>query len=364
MNTSSKSAWDTYKGNELSALTPILTELGFELFPEQPHVGGERFLMQAVTTTSGKKVILEGVRRNDNLRVIIKATRDPFGIHELEHERLCRKVLGSIRFAYDVFSTPEEVAFVKKEGFLIAITAYIPKDAPFVSRPTKEQFAFALRALKAQEGAHAATFEQERLVRKTFGLREYADYLESFKRFAEGSSSQELFSSAQAYLEHHEQEITQYGGFLTHTDFVPHNFRIHDGVMYLLDHSSLRFGNKYEGWARFLNFMALYNPELEEALVTYVQNNRTPEERAALTAMRIYRLGELIAYYHATLAHSEGDLLTLNTIRVALWTTGLSNLVKDPTRTRIFSQEEVTQYQSRRDALRSNDEEKRQKNLH
>jgi len=364
MNTSSKSAWEIYKENELLALTPILTELGFELFPEQPHIGGERFLMQAVTTTSGRKVILEGFRVRDNLRVIIKATRDQSGIGELEHEQLCRKVLGNIRFAYGVFSTPTEVAFVRREGFLIAISAYIPKDAPFVSRPTEEQFTFALCAFKAQEGAHAATFEQERLVRKTFGLREYADYIASFTTFSESFTDPSLASSAQTYLVSQEREITQYGGFLTHTDFVPHNFRIHDGIMYLLDHSSLRFGNKYEGWARFLNFMALYNPELEKALVTYVESNRTPEERTALTAMRVYRLGELIAYYRATLAHSDGDLLTLNTARIALWTTGLSNLLEDPSRACIFSPDEVTEYQSRRDSLRSSEEKQRQTNLH
>ena len=48
--------------------------------------------------------------------------------------------------------------------------------------------------------------------------------------------------------------------------------------MYLLDHSSLRFGNKYEGWARFRNFTTFYNRPLEEALLLYMRNNRAEEK--------------------------------------------------------------------------------------
>ena len=48
-----KKEWEEYKERELSALLPILDKLGFEIEKEQPHIGGERYLMQAVTTTSG-----------------------------------------------------------------------------------------------------------------------------------------------------------------------------------------------------------------------------------------------------------------------------------------------------------------------
>ncbi len=361
MSTPTRHEWEAYKETELEALTPLLEEGGYLLSPEQPHLSGERFLMQAVTTQSGRKLILEGTKNGK--RVLIKASREEGGMRELEHERTCRQVLNSIGFAYGVFSVPEELSFAKMRGFLIAVSAYIPKDKSFIDRPVEEQVRYALRAFKAQESAHAATYEHERLARTTFGIRTYQEYQDSLKKFfADGD--QELFSGVRDYLSEHEAEIVQYGGFLTHTDFVPHNFRIYEDTMYLLDHSSLRFGNKYEGWARFLNFMALYNPLVEETLVTYVENNRTPEERTALIAMRLYRLSEIISYYRSTLPRSEGDLLALNTLRVAFWTTGLRNLLKDTQRKSIFSPEERMEYQHSRDSLRSQEELRRQQNLH
>ena len=123
--------------------------------------------------------------------------------------------------------------------------------------------------------------------------------------------------------------IEQYSGFLTHTDFVPHNIRVVGENIYLLDHSSIRFGNKYEGWARFCNFMALYNPPLEKALVKYVADNRTEEESISLRLMRIYRLGEIIWYYTSALDKSYGNLFALNKKRVELWSKMLENLLSE-----------------------------------
>ena len=161
-------------------------------------------------------------------------------------------------------------------------------------------------------------------------------------------------------LREHEKTIEQYSGFLTHTDFVPHNIRIHDDTIYLLDHSSLTFGNKYEGWARFVNFMTLYNPMLENALVTYVKENRTPEESVSLRMMRIYRLGEIIWYYVQTLEKSTGDLHTLNTARITFWSTVLTHILKDER----IPESIITEYKKTRDSLRSDDEKKRQQGLH
>lgn len=365
-----QAAWEQYCDAELAIVSPILTELGYALDKIQPHLGGERYFMQAVTTQSGRKLILLGTRIKDGLRVVIKATSDTGGKHELRHERLCREVLGTIKFAYEVFFTPKEILFLEREDQVIAIQEFIEQEQTFISRPSIEQLTFALRAFKAQESMHASTYEHERLVRSTLGIMQTKDYLSSFTNFGEyvrvhaenTSQLSSLLARTEELLHTHQERIEQYTGFLTHTDFVPHNFRIRDNQIYLLDYSSLRFGNKYEGWARFINFMALYNPELETALVQYVRDNRAPEELESLYAMRVYRLGEIIRYYVDAQSRSEGDLHTLNTLRVGLWSEGLTNLLNQGDT--LFAPETIARYQSARDSLRSESERLRQKDLH
>ncbi len=361
-------AWKKYQEHELSILTPVLEKLGFELEPLQPHAGGERYLMQAVTTASGKKLILLGRRTQDGMRVVIKTTNDENGIRELEHERECRRVLQEINFAYQVFHSPVELFFGECEGRRISIQQFIEQESTFLARPLKEQFALALKAFKAQEGAHATTYGHERLIKKTFGTRSAVEYLRAFEEFKKNTlhafpsdtATRDLLDEASKQLTEGRETIGQYCGFLTHTDFVPHNIRVKDGEIYLLDHSSLRFGNKYEGWARFLNFMTLYNPPLERALTEYIRLNRTPEESISLKLMRIYRLGEIIWYYTSTLKNCSGDLRTLNEERIRFWTRILAAVLRDET----VSTKVLDDYRRTRDALRSEDEKLRQKDLH
>ncbi len=141
---------------------------------------------------------------------------------------------------------------------------------------------------------------------------------------------------------------------------MPHNIRIVGDDIYLLDHSSLRFGNKYEGWARFLNFMALYNPPLEQALLQYVRENRSSEESESLQCMRVYRLGEIIWYYVSTLAKSSGDLRVLNEKRVAFWTNVLEAILEN----KPVPEDVLTEYKRTRDSLRTPEERQRQIGLH
>ena len=110
---------------ELARVTPILAELGFTPEPNQPHIEGERYLMQAVTTASGRKLILLARRARDKRRVVIKATRDPGGIRELVHERICRGALSKIHFAYHIFFSPEEILSTKRGGYTISVQAFI-----------------------------------------------------------------------------------------------------------------------------------------------------------------------------------------------------------------------------------------------
>lgn len=360
--------WESYRTRELEALTPLLNNLGFSLEEKQPHIGGERYLMQAITTTSGRKLILLGRRKKDNLRVIIKATGDEKGAKELQYERASRQMLHEINFAHGVFFSPEEILFTKQESFTISIQSFIDQARPFLERPLKEQFALVLKAFKAQEGAHATTYGHERLIGQTFEIWNAPQYLTAFKKFVTNialarphdAGKQETLSKAVAFIESHTETIEQYCGFLTHTDFVPHNFRIVDNTIYLLDHSSLRFGNKYEGWARLVNFMVLYNPELARAIVDYVRLNRTPEEFLALKILRVYRLGEIIWYYTNTLDKSSGNLHTLNTERTHLWHTVLISVLAD----KEVSPEYLEAYRMKREMLRSEDEKLRQKDLH
>jgi hypothetical protein len=361
-----RAEWDAYVAREIAALTPALTRLGYALQAAQPHVSGERFLFRAVTTASGAKLILLG-RTADGRRVVIKATRDREGARELAHERECRRMLQQIDFAYELFTSPEELLFTEVDGFTISVQAYVEQEKAFLDRPLKEQFAYALGAFKAQEGAHATTYEHRRMIAGAFGSMDAIAYLAAFGAFrtevraalGADSDAASVMGTAAAFLAEHREVIEQYGSFLTHTDFVPHNFRIKDGQIYLLDYASLRFGNKYEGWARFLNFMALHNPPLAEALTEYVRLNRTAEELESLTAMRAYRLGEIITYYSRNLSRTDGDLHALTKARVAFWTDMLEALLQG----RALPAERVTAYGALRDSLRSEEEKARQVGL-
>ena len=365
MEHNSEKAWNTYRETELKALLPVLTSLLITLDEEQPHIGGERYLMHAVTTVSGKKLILRGTYKG--ARVVIKATRDMSGMREIEYERRCRAFLKKIRFAYDVFNSPEEVLHGEYGGFLISVQKFIEQDTTFLERPIEAQFALALSAFKAQESAHATTYEHGHSIQRVFGSMDSRQYLRTFTSFIDCIHAHEetrrlrpLLERAYKTLSENQKVIEQYCGFLTHTDFVPHNFRIVGSDIYLLDHSSLRFGNKYEGWARFMNFMTLYNRELEQALDTYVRENRTPEESASLHLMRIYRLGEILCYYARTLPKSSDNLRALNKARIEFWAQLLESLLSGIP----LSDACITEYKKLRDTLRSDEEKKRQYRLH
>lgn len=362
-----KTDWDAYCAQELAILTPVLLRHGYVLDQHQPHLQGERYLMHAITTTSGYKLILLG-RTSNGDPVVIKATRDYEGIREINHERMCRKILSRIDFARDVFHTPQEIAYIHNTGFVVCIQEYIDQTCSFLERPLAKQFTFALVAFKGQEGAHATTYKHIRLIRNVFGIRNAETYLTTFVEFKDNITEvlpQELsctpvLSVAFEMLTAKRTILEQYSGFLTHTDFVPHNFRIHENTLYLLDHSSLTFGNKYEGWARFINFMALYNPPLQKALELYVEQNRTPEERVALELMRVYRLAEIIWYYTRSLERSTDNLLLLNKARIQFW----CDVLQSVTEKREVPESRILSYQNERDTLRSSDEKRRQQGLH
>lgn len=369
METDPRTVWKSYTERSLAVLTPLLAKKGFALEPLQPHLMGERFLTGPLS--GGRKLVLLGTRIADGKAVVIKASDDSDGIRELAHERMCRRVLARIRFAYQAFSTPAELAFIRAQGFVVVITEFIEQERPFLDRPLEEQFALALAAFKAQEGAHATTYEHLQLVARTFGQMGAEGYCEQIQTYVKDVRAlvpqnhpayallDEALTDAAARV-CRPDVLAQYGGFLVHWDFTPQNFRIKDGILYLLDASSLRFGNKYEGWARFVNFMTLYNPPLGEALVRYVRDNRTPEESEALRLMRIFRVVELIRYYANWFSKTEGDLYALTEARITFWTAVLRAVLDNAPIPPVA----VEEYRATRDHLRSNEERERQKGLH
>lgn len=363
-----KQQWEQYRNSELAIITPMLEQLGFQLETEQPHTTGERYLMQAVTTESGRKLILIGRRKQDDKRVVIKATSDSDGIHELEYEQIRKNALQKINFAYNVFLFPKEILFTKQKGTALSIQEFIENECPFLERDTPEQFKLMLGAFKIQEGAHATTYKHKKLIKNTFGEKNSIDYIKDFKIFRDNTSKNlpadtrlhNLLGRADQILQANTDTIEQYCGFLTHTDFVPHNFRITEDKVYFLDQSSIRFGNKYEGWGRFLNFMTLYNQQLEEAFLFYIKNNRIKEEYLSLKLMRIYRLGEIIWFYTSLLEKTTGDLHTLTKLRVQFWAEVLKAVIED----KQVSKNTINEYKHARDNLRSEEEKKRQIGLH
>ena len=366
MGHNTEQTWREYVSVELAVLEPILARRGIALDDNQPHISGERFLMRNITTTSGTKLILIGTTHTGT-PVVIKATRDYAGKAELQHERKCRELLHKINFAYETFSSPEELALFTEHNFLISIQRFIEQSSSFTERSLPEQFSYALTGLKNQESVHATTRNHYQQITRIFGVRtsqSYQDLFDGFSKFLEHNCSSKevrtVVARARTHFCNNLIRVQQYCGFLTHTDFVPHNFRIADDKLYLLDFSSLTFGNKHEGWARFLNFMTLYNPELEALLIRYVEDNRAPEERESLQLLRIYRLAEIITYYVRTLGSSTGSLHNLNTARIHFWRDVLEAELEN---TRV-DHTIVAAYKKLRDTLRSDEEKMRQKNLH
>lgn len=359
--------WNEYLTGELPKVALLLAPHKITLDEAQPHTLGERFLMQALTTIGGKKLILLGVDTTSGEKVVIKASSDIAGKLELEHERTCRTLLHSMKFSYALFHSPKELCFINTSGYSIFVTEFIPQTSSFLERPLEEQFLFALRALKAQEHTRATTAGHLAQTKRVFGSRNSDDYVRMFEAFVTTAQKHAVdedisatLQTACRVLKENQERIEQYSNFLTHTDFVPHNFRIKDDTVYLLDFSSLRFGNKHEGWARFLNFMTLYNPELESLLLDYIRKNRASEEHESLHLMRLFRLGEIITYYINTLEKSTDNLLTLNQARIHFWTEVLQAELKNQP----VARDIVEKYAATRDRLRDEDEKIRQIGLH
>ena len=361
-NNNFKIEWEKWRDQELKIISPLLNKLGFELKEKQIHIKGERYI------SIGKKLILIAQRKKDNKKVIIKISKDKDEIKEIKKERQSRKILEKINFSYRPFLSPPEILFIKKNKYYIFITEFIEQNKTFLERNLEEQFFFSLKSFDAQEGAHITTLKHFSLILKTFESIYAQDYLNKFKKnkniiisfFPENKNIKNILEQSFLLLKKEQKIINLYSDFLTHWDFVPHNFRIRNNKTYLLDHSALHFGNKYEGQARFINFMILYNRPLEKMLLNYIKNNRSSEELLSLKLMRIFRLEELILHYARSIQKADSILSNLNLERFRFWSYILEKVLKDED----ISDEIINKYKKTRDSLRSTDENERQKKLH
>ena len=266
----------------------VLKNIGVVLDPEQPHISGERFLQ------SPHKLVLLGKWKGT--RVVVKASNHPEGKREIQQEKTARDTLKKLAFASDVLLMPEELYAGEQEGYTLFITAYIPQEKSLMSLPVSEQFFSMLRAFEAQEAFHATTWEHDRMIGGVFHALHAKDYVEAFDDYVRAVQQHypnaELLhdlAHAQDFLREHSTDIERYCGHLTHSDFAPHNFRASARQLYVLDYTAIHFGNKYEGWARFLNFMLIHNPELERMLDEYVKVERGEGEYLDLRPMRVYK---------------------------------------------------------------------------
>ena len=174
--TKGKKQWEKYCKEQLAKVTPLLANEGFELYEEQPHLKGERYIL------SGPKMVLYGERITDKLKVVIKITNNPKLKAELNKEILSGEKIKKINFAYKKFLFPREILSGHKGEYTFLITEYIKQDKPFFERSTKEQFFLALKAFETQEGFHATTNEHLYSIKEIFEVYDYEKYLKILKK--------------------------------------------------------------------------------------------------------------------------------------------------------------------------------------
>lgn len=348
--------------NDIEYFVPILRDLGFVIFEDQPHIKGERYAFRA------KKTILLGERVSDKKKVVIKVTRNEAGKVEVQEERAAREAIKKIDFAYTPFLEPEEILFKETSEYLVQVTEYIEEEIGFLKRDLREQFEIAYRTFVMQEGIHAVTKKHNKIIQKYFKTFTFADYAKNIDLYIIiilstnilNESEVEVLNLSKKFFLENRHRVEQYGGFLTHTDFVPHNFRVGCGQVYLLDHSAIIIGNKHEGWARFLNFCVLHNAELEKKFLKYFEINRSEEELDSLKLMRIYRLFELVAHHAEIYKNSQSELKDLSHKRIIFWLKLLNAILEN----KELDIQVIEDYKNNRDTLRSQEEKERQKVLY
>ncbi len=348
---------DTRK-EQMDRIAQLLATLGFVLEKEQPHISGERFLM------APNKLVLVGVQTANNLKVIIKISRLIKGREEIRQEKRVRDILSSFAFTKKVMFFPSEIFFGRRGEYLILVTEFIPQEKVFIARPLAEQFSIIIHSFKTREAFHSRTFKRVQKAARTFPVFDGNTYLDNFKGFKASVVSHyknlalsRLLSQSQHILKQNIKIIEKHNNYLIHGDFVPHNFIIRGKSLYILDYSAFHFGNKYEEWARLLNYMVIHNPALERRLKKHIVNMRGETDYLDLRLMRIYKIGFLLAFYAQSLDKTSSDLHVLTKRRIKFWQEVLQSVIDDKN----LDEGILEDYLKNRDHLRSPEEIKRQK---
>lgn len=349
---------DTHSNTEklIKDMQSIADQHGVLLDTEQLHIGGERAVM------SPHKYVLTGHTVNDNTRVVFKCAKHKSGVAEMKAEHTIRNGLADMPFAEQDLLLPKELFFGLTDGSTISITEFIEQTKVMFDYSLAEQFFMVLQGLEAQESFHATTREHRNQVTGLFPTFSPQKYIQTFKEFSHNVTTEipnltELLSEAKLALETNTNILNTFDGYLMHSDFVPHNFRIKKKQLVLLDSSSFHFGNKYESWARLINFMEIHNPKLVPLLLNYIRNDRGENEYKDLQLMRIYKIGFLLNFYVNSLAKTDGNFHELTKVRITFWTATLKAVLSD---TPVNMKDHIT-YVTSRDRLRTNTEKKRQR---
>lgn len=348
-------SWQEALEAELGRVRKVTDTLGYTLEDDQPHIKGERYLL------GGRTKLVLNARDSSGARAVIKASTSSAGVEEIRREKQMRDALLTLSFASDSLKIPREIHCGEHSGVTMLVTEYIEQKDVLASRPLEERFFMSLRAFEAQESFHATTYEHlQEVKRSQIPIFDADVYIRSVDVFAEDAKdvpqTRELMRGVAKALIDGRTLLERYGGYLAHFDFVPHNLRVDGRTLWILDFAELRFGNKYESWARFINYMLVHDTELAEALLTYVQTNREAE-MSALHLMRIYKAALLVAFYSCTLPKTGGNSRALTELRIDLWTDITKKLLANAP----FPEAETEAYIAKRDLLRTDEEKERQR---
>lgn len=337
-------------------LTALANTLDITLDETQLNVGGERSIM------SPHKFVLTGTLNSTKKRVVLKCAKHPAGIAETQEEYLIQSTLAELPFAEQELIVPEEIFFGTEGDYIVLVTTFIEQEKVFTDHTLEEQFFMSLHTLECQESLHATTLEHEMSVRDKFRHRSPSFYLDSYRSMSSEIKSQwsegdSILDEGLLFLTNNINLLQTFDRYLMHNDLVPHNLRIYNRQVYLLDFVSFRLGNKYESWARFINFMEIHSPQLVPLLLEYVKKDRGEEEYTTLRLMRVYKICFLLNFYTRSLSQTTGDLHKLTRARLTLWQHFLTSVLQD---TPILDSVRNTYYE-KRSLYRTDEEKERQR---
>lgn len=344
------------KGIVTDEIAALAEKLGIILDDTQLNIGGERDIL------SPHKYVLMGSYKNSGERAVLKCARHPEGVAEITQEHKIMQALRSLPFSEEELIAPRETFFGMVGAYTASITDYIPQDKVFTDFSLEEQFFMAVHALESQETFHATTREHQGWLRSLFVRHTPHFYIKDYGHMQNNihavwpDATNTLKKGAEFLSENHSL-LEAFDRHLIHFDLVPHNFRIKDRQLYLLDFVSFRLGNKYESWARFVNFMEVHSPKLVPYLLEYVKADRGDSEYLVLRLMRVYKAVFLLNYYAESHKKTEGALRELTGERLKLWTHIVDSILNDtPVDSTILGT-----YYEKRAALRTPEEKARQR---